>query len=344
MFSHRWGASSDLRSAACTRLCAVLLTLAASAVTATAEAQGRSASDSYPARPIRFIVPFPAGGFSDLLGRIVGQGIAETIGQPVVVENRPGASGNIGADAVAKAPPDGYTLLINSLNYVIGPNVMSMPFDTLSDFAPISQIASGPPSVMVVNPAAGYSAVRDVVARARANPGKLNIATAGAGTSTHLIGEMFRSRAGINAVLVPYKGGPAEFGSVASGEADVNFALVAAVLPLIQGGRLKPLAVTSSKRISLLPDVPTVAEAGLDGFEADNFIGLVAPAKTPRAVLDKLQREVATLIKKREFIERLERFGMMPVGSTPEEFDAFIKRELKKWADIAKAAGTTKGQ
>ena len=321
---------------------AVAVTLAGLAVAPSAVAQATAAGDTYPTRPIRLVVPFPPGGFSDLLGRLVGQGVAESIGQPVIVENRPGASGNIGADVVAKAQPDGYTLLLNSLNYVIGPNVMAMPFDTLTDFAPVSMVAGGPPQVMVVHPASGHRTVADLVAYARSNPGKLNIATAGPGTGTHLVGEMFRNYAKIEALLVPYKGGPAEFGAVVSGEANLNFPLVAAVLPLIQSGRLRPLAVTSAKRIPLLPEVPTMAEAGLQGFEADNFIGLVAPAKTPRTVIARLQREVAALTRKQDFVDRIERLGMRPVGSSPEEFDAFIREQLRKWAEVVKASGTGK--
>jgi tripartite-type tricarboxylate transporter receptor subunit TctC len=303
-------------------------------------AQPREGTEPYPSRPIRFVVPFPAGGFSDILARLIGQGVAETIGQPIVVENRPGAGGNIGADVVAKAQPDGYTLLINSLNYVIGPSVMSAPFDTVRDFAPVSLVASGPPLVMVVNPSSSYQSVGDVIAYAKANPGKLNIATAGAGTSTHLVGDMFKNHAAIDAVLVPYKGGPAEFGSVVSGEAHLNFPLVAAVLPLIQSGRLKPLAVTSRYRISVLADVPTMAEAGLDGFEADNFVGVVAPAKTPRPIVVRLHRELSALTKRAEFIERLQRLGMRPVANSPEEFDTFIKDQIKKWGDVVKASAS----
>lgn len=303
-------------------------------------AQDATGSDAYPNKPIRFIVPFPSGGFSDILGRFVGQKLSESVRQPVVIDNRPGASGNIGAEIVAKAPPNGYTLLINSLNYVINPSVLQLPFDPLKDFVPVSLIADGPPLIMVVNPASAYRSVQDVITLARSKPGQLNFATAGPGTSTHLAAELFRTMAGIVIVLVPYKGGTAEFSSVVSGETAVNFPLLPAALPLLQGGRLRALAVTSAKRSPALPELPTMAESGLPGFEAANFLGLVAPANTPRSIILKLHIEIASMSRQRDFVERLERFGMQPVGSTPDEFEKFIEQQIRKWAGVVRTAGS----
>jgi tripartite-type tricarboxylate transporter receptor subunit TctC len=302
----------------------------------TGAVPAQTGAEGYPSRTIQLVVPFPAGGFSDVLGRLIAQGLQERIGQPVIVDNRSGASGNLGTDVVAKARPDGYTLLIASLSNVISPNIVSTPFDTLRDFAPISMVASGPPLVMVVNPSSGYQSVKDVIAQAKANPGKLNVATAGAGTSTDLVAQMFKNHASIDVALIPYKG--ADFNSVVSGETHLNFALVAPALSLIQSGRLKALAVTSDHRVSVLPEVPTMAEAGLEGFEANSFIGVWAPAGTPPAVVDRLHRELSALAKSPEFRERVEKFGMRPEGSSPEAFRTFVRQQIKKWGDVVKGA------
>jgi tripartite-type tricarboxylate transporter receptor subunit TctC len=309
------------------------LTLAAGALAGTAAAQ------SFPAKSLRLVVPFPSGGFSDLLARLVGQKLTESVGQPVIVDNRAGAGGNIGADLVAKASPDGYTLLVSSLNYVINPSLMPPPFDPLKDLVGVSLVAEGPPLVMSVGASAPYRSVQDVVRIARSKPGQLNFATAGPGTSTHLAAEMFRNMTGVSIVLVPYKGGTAEYTAVMSGEAAVNFPLLPAVLPHLKGGRLQGLAVTSAKRIAAVPDLPTMAESGLAGFEINNFLGLMAPSGTPRPVLQKLQAEMSRIAAQRDFVERLEGYGMQPVAGSQEAFDRFIRQQMTKWAQVVRSTG-----
>lgn len=296
-------------------------------------------AQAYPSKPIRFIIPFPASGFSDILGRIVAQKLSESVGQPVVNDNRPGASGNIGAEMVAKAQPDGYTLLINAFNYVINPSVMQLSFDPLKDFAAVSLIADGPPQVLAVGPSSPYRSVQEVIAAARARPGQLNFATAGTGTSPHLAVELLRSMTGIDVVMIPYKGSVLAVSAVVSGEIAVSIPNLPTVLPLLKSGKLRGLAVTSAKRSSSVPELPTMIESGFPGFEMGGFLGLLAPLKTPRGIIQKLNSEMVVLTKQRDFIDRLDTFGMQPVGSTPEEFAQFMRDQIAKWARVFKSAG-----
>jgi tripartite-type tricarboxylate transporter receptor subunit TctC len=296
-------------------------------------------AQAYPSKPIRFVIPFPAGGFSDVTGRVVAQKLSDILGQPIISDNRPGAGGNIGADIAAKANPDGYTLLINSINFVINPSVIKPPFDPLKDFAGVSLIASGPPLVMTVSPASPWKSVQDVIDAAKAKPGKLNFAISGPGSSPQLITEMLKMMTGINVVQVPFKGSTLALTSVISGDISVVFPNLPVVIAHLKSGRLRALAVTSANRSPALPDVPTMAESGLPGFDIEGFLGLLAPAKTPRAVINKLSGEIAKIAKQPDFVARYAAFGMRPVGSTPEEIDRFTRDQIAKWAKVLKQAG-----
>ncbi|MBI4206414.1 MAG: tripartite tricarboxylate transporter substrate binding protein [Betaproteobacteria bacterium] len=296
---------------------------------------------AFPTKPIRFVIPFPAGGFSDITGRVVAQRLAESVSQPVVSDNRPGASGNIGADLVAKAAPDGYTLLINSINYVINPSVVKAPFDPVRDFTAVSLIASGPPLVMTVSAATPWKSVKDVINAAKAQPGKLNFANSGLGSSPHLSIELLKSMAGINVVQVPYKGAALAIGSLIGGDIAVVFPNLPVVLPHLKSGRVRGLAVTSARRSPALPDLPTMAEAGLPGFDVSGFLGLLAPAKTPRSIIGQLNTEIVRMAREPDFIERFAAFGMQPVGSTPAEMDRFTREQIAKWAKVLKEAGVS---
>lgn len=298
-------------------------------------------AQNYPDKPIRFVIPFPAGGFSDITGRILAQKLSDSLGQPVVSDNRPGAGGNIGADIVAKATPNGYVLLINSNNFVINPAVIKPPFDPVRDFAGVSLIASGPPLVMVVNSKSLWKSVQDVITAAKASPGKLNFATSGPGSSPHLITEQLRTMTGIDVVQVPFKGSAPALTSTMSGDVSVAFPNLPAVLTHLKSGRLRALAVTSANRSSALTDVPTMIESGLPGFEIEGFLGLLAPTKTPQAVINKLNREIARITKQQDFIDRYVSFGMEPVGSNAQEMDRFTRAQIAKWSKVLKQAGYT---
>lgn len=293
-----------------------------------------SVAQTYPGKPIRFVIPFPASGFSDILGRVVGQKLSESVGQPVVNDNRPGASGNIGADMVAKAQPDGYTLLVNAFNYVINPSVTTLTFDPIRDFSPISRIADGPAQVLAVGQSSPFKSLKDVIAYARAKPGQLNFATAGVGTSPHLAVELLRSMTGIDVVEVPYKGSVLALSAVVSGEIGVSFPNIPVAMPMIKSGKLRGLAVSGAKRSTVFPELPTMAESGLPGFELSGFLGLLAPKKTPAAIVRRLNAEMVAMTKHADFIERLDGFGMQPVGSTPEAFELYMREQIARWSKV----------
>jgi tripartite-type tricarboxylate transporter receptor subunit TctC len=293
----------------------------------------------YPQRPIRFVVPFPAGGFSDVTGRVMAQKLSEALGQPIISDNRPGASGNIGADIVAKATPDGYTFLVNAINFVINPSVIKPPFDPVRDFAGVSQIASGPPLVVTVSAASPWRNVKDIIAAAKAQPGKLRFATSGLGSSPHLTVELLKSTTGIDVVQVPFKGAALALSSVIGGDIEVVFPNLPVVLAHLESGRLRAIAVSSAKRSRALPDIPTMAESGLQGFDIQNFLGLLAPARTPRPILEKLSAEIARIAKQSAFIEQYARFGMEPVGNTPAEMERFTRDQIAKWSGVLRKAG-----
>jgi tripartite-type tricarboxylate transporter receptor subunit TctC len=298
-----------------------------------------AAAEDYPARPLRIVVPYPPGGTSDILARSIGQKLGESLGQPIVVENKPGANGNVGADLVAKAPPDGYTLLLADIGALaISPSVYpTLPFDPTKDFAPVTMVAYSP-HILVVHPAVAASSVKELIALAKAKPGKLNFAISGVGGAPHLAGVDFALRTGIDWAYIPYKGGSQAIADVAGGQADVTMNGMLATYPLVQGGKLKLLAVSSARRMSAIPDVPTLAESGLAGFESGSWQGVVAPAGTPRNVVARLNAEITRIVNSPEMRDNLGKQGADVRTNTPDEFAAFIRGEKMKWAKVVKDA------
>ena len=296
-------------------------------------------AQSYPAKPIRMMVPFPAGGGSDTIGRVIGQKLAERLGQPIVVENRPGAGGSIGADLVAKSPPDGHTILLGSTSELVQyPNVNpKIPYDPVRDFAPITLVGTVP-LVLIVHPSLPVRSVKELVAFSKARPGEINFGSAGNGSTTHLAVELFILMTGARMTHVPYKGSPQAVTDLVAGNVQLGIPTMPAALSFIRGGRAKALAVTSAKRTPVLPDVPTLQEAGVKGYETDLWTGILAPAGTPPAVLAKLHAEIVHVAGLPEVKEALGRQGAVADTSTPQEFSAFIKSEFAKWARVVKQA------
>ena len=305
------------------------------------------AQGAWPARPVRIVVPFNAGGTTDILARAVAQELTKALGQSFVVENKAGAGGNIGADQVAKAAPDGYTFLMGTVGtHAINKSLYAkMPYDPQKDFQPVTLVA-GVPNVMVVNTekaaARKVNTVQDFIKLAKANPGKLNMASSGNGTSIHLAGELFKSMTGVYMTHFPFTGSNPALFSLLAGDMDVMFDNLPSAMAHIKSGKLKALAVTSSTRSAALPDVPTVEEAGgpsLKGFEASSWFGLLAPAGTPMDIVNRVQQETAKALATPAMKERLQAQGAIPSGNTPAQFAQFIDREIRKWAPVVKASG-----
>ncbi|RAS01860.1 Bug family tripartite tricarboxylate transporter substrate binding protein [Cupriavidus alkaliphilus] len=303
------------------------------------------AADPYPAKPIRLVVPFAAGGTTDILARAVAAELGKLPGWNVVVDNKPGAGGNIGADIVAKAAPDGYTLLMGTVGtHGINQSLYGkLPFDPIKDFAPITEVAAVP-NVLVLNPAFAQQnkidSVKDLIAYARANPGKINMASSGNGTSIHLAGELFKTQTRTFMVHFPYKGSGPALTDLAGGTMQVMFDNLPSSMALIKSGKLKALAVTSAKPSPALPGVPTIAQAaGLPQYEASSWFGMLAPAGTPPEVIQRVHQEVAKALGAPAVRERLQAQGAEPVGNTPEQFAAFIRAETAKWAKVVKDSG-----
>ena len=294
----------------------------------------------YPTKPIRIVVPFPAGGTTDVLARAAAQKLTESLGQPVVVDNRPGAGGNIGAELVAKAAPDGYTLLMGTVGtHAINPSLYpKMPYDHVRDFVPIILVA-GVPNVLVVNPSLPVNSVQELIAYAKANPGKLNFASSGNGTSIHLSAELFKTMAGVQMTHVPYKGSAPALQDLVGGQVQLMFDNLPSSLALIKASKLKALAVTSKVRAPALPDVPTMAESGLPGFEASSWFGLLAPAGTPQPAITKVNAEIAKWLATPEAKEKLIAQGANVAGGTPEDFAQHIAAETAKWQKVVKDSG-----
>lgn len=294
----------------------------------------------YPSKPIRIIVQFTPGTSTDIIGRLVGQKLTEAWGQPVVVDNRPGAGAIIGTEAAAKAPADGYTLVMAvSSAFGINPGLVpNLPYDVMRDFSLITNVVLTPQTLLV--PAASpIKSVTELVAAAKAKPGALNYGSLGSGSTSHLTMELFRSTAGIQLTHVPYKGSPPAYTDLFSGNLQLMFDAVPAVIPHAKSGKLRALAVGSSSRSPFLPDVPTIAESGYPGFEAVGWIGLAAPAKTPEAVLNKINAEVVKILGTADMKERLAGLGVTPVGGTREQFTAFVRSEIAKWGKLIRDAG-----
>jgi tripartite-type tricarboxylate transporter receptor subunit TctC len=297
-------------------------------------------SQPYPSKPIRFVVPYPAGGPLDTVARLLGQKVSESTKQPVIVDNKPGAGGNIGADAVAKAAPDGYTILMGAVaTHAINPSLYAnMPYDAARDFIPVMQIASTP-NVLVVNPSVPAANVREFIAYAKANPGKLNFGSGSTGSAGHLAGELFKTLAGIDMTHVPYKGAAPAMNDLIGGQIQLMFDNLASSLAQVRAGRIRALAVTTARRSSLAPELPTVAESGLPGFDINTWFGLFVPAATPREVVEKLHSEFARAITATDVREKMLSLGAEPVGNTPDEFAAYVRAEAGKYARVVKASG-----
>ncbi|RYF80537.1 MAG: tripartite tricarboxylate transporter substrate binding protein [Comamonadaceae bacterium] len=297
------------------------------------------AQDGYPNKPIRVVVPFAAGSTTDIIARAIADKMGQSMGQTLVVDNRGGASGTIGQQAVATAAPDGYTIMIHSSSHTVSPSTFAkLPFDTLADFAPVTPISSTP-NVLVISPSKNIKTVQDLVARAKANPGTLNFASAGQGSATHLNAEKFKMAAKIDATNIPFKGSGEAVSEVLSGRVDYYFSPISPVIGQIKDGQLLALAVGSPKRASALPDVPTTTEAGVPGSEFNFWIGMMAPAKTPKAIVNRLHDEVVKALATPEVKERFLKLGADAWTLKPEQFDAYIRDEIKSNAALVKAAG-----
>ena len=292
----------------------------------------------YPQRAIKLIVPFPPAGATDIVGRIVAQKLGERFGQAVVVENRPGAGGSIGSDLVAKSAPDGYTLLMaTSSTHSIGPALQKLPYDPIKDFAAITHVANVP-NVLVVSPKLPVASVKELIEYAKARPGKLNFASSGIGTIVHLNGEFFKMLTGVDIVHVPYKGTALSIPDLANGSVAMLFDSLASAMPNVKSGTVKPLALNATRRSHLLPDVPTLAEAGLPAFDRYTWFGMFAPAGTPADIVRRVQAEVAAALKAPDLRERFDAVGAEPVGSTPEAFVERIRSDAVRWAEVIRTA------
>jgi tripartite-type tricarboxylate transporter receptor subunit TctC len=317
----------------CTERAALAALFAVAAGAAAAQA-------NYPVKAIRYVVPFPAGGPLDIVARAIGQELTKAWNQPVIVDNRPGAGGNIGADLVAKAPADGYTILMGAVStHAINVTLYSkLPYDPIKDFAPVTLITSVP-NVLVVHPSLPVKNVKDLIALAKAHPGQLNFASGSTGSAGHLAGELFNSMAGVQMTHIPYKGAAPAVIDLIAGHVSLMFDNLSSALPNIKAARVRALAVTTLKRSPLLPDLPTISESGLRGFDISTWFGIFAPAGTPPDVVAKLNGEIVRILHTREMTERLAALGAEPVGNKPDEFAAFIKTEIPKYAKVIKASG-----
>ncbi len=300
-----------------------------------------AAAEPYPTRPVRLVVPFPPGGTTDIFARTMGERLSRALGQNVVIENRGGAGGNLGSDAVAKAEPDGYTLVMGTVGtHAINQSLYrQMPYDALRDFAPVAFVA-GVPNVLVVNPKnVKARLVQEFIAEAKASQKVLNMASSGNGTSIHLSGEMFKQLTGVNLVHVPYRGSGPAVNDLVGGQVDLMFDNLPSSIEQIRAGNLRAIALTSAKRSQALPDVPTIAEGGVPGFEASSWFGIFAPAKTPREIVERLNSEVRKALAEPDLQKRYAEIGGEIRLYSPDEFRAFVAAELEKWSGVVKASG-----
>ena len=299
-----------------------------------------AAAQRYPSKPIRFVVPYSPGGPLDTVARLTGQKVSEAVKQPVIVDNKPGAGGNIGADIVAKSPADGYTILMGAVaTHAINPTLYaSIPYDPVRDFAPVTQLATTP-NILVVHPSIPASNVRELIAYAKSNPGRLNFGSGSTGSAGHLAGELFKSMAGVEMTHVPYKGAAPAMQDLVGGQIQLMFDNLASALGQVRAGKVKGLAVTTAKRTSLAPDLPAIAESGLPGFDISTWFGIFVPAGTPRDVVDRLHAEFTRALAAPDVREKILNLGAEPVGNRPEEFAAYIRQEAEKYARVIKASG-----
>jgi tripartite-type tricarboxylate transporter receptor subunit TctC len=312
------------------RCVALLLCAAASAASA----------QNYPSKPIKYIVPFQPGGTTDILGRIVAFKLQEAWGQPVVVENRPGAGGAVGAELTAKAPPDGYTIMGGTIStHAINASVYDkLPYDPIKDFEPVTQLAQQP-NMLVVHPSIPANNVQELIALLKKNPDKYTYSTSGNGTSAHLAGELFKSMSGTQMQHVPYKGSPQAIADALAGQVSMSFDNISTAYPPAKSGKLRALAVTTAKRSSLAPEVPTMGESGLKGYELGSWHGVFAPAKTPKEIVQKLNAEIVKAVHAADVKDKLAALGVEPVGTSVTEFSAFVRAEVPKWAKVVKESG-----
>ena len=306
---------------------------------ATTGAQAQSVAAAYPTRPVRMIVPYPAGGTTDLIARMLAQKLGEAWHQTVVVENKGGAAGVVGSEYVAKSPPDGYTILMGSgTTHSSGPAVNpKIPYNAITDFSPVSLVATFP-NVLLVNPSVPAKTLPEFIALLKANPGKYNFASSGVGGTLHLAAELFMMTSGTKMTHVPYKGPGAALADLMAGRVECEFDNMTSGLPLAQSGKLRALGVTSLKRSPAAPDVPAIAEV-LPGFEANSWVGLLMPARVPADIVNKFSAETRRILSEPEFKKKLAELGSAPGGDTPEEFSAFIKKDTDRWRKVVKAAG-----
>ena len=302
-------------------------------------ARAAEPASSYPSKPVRMIVGYAPGGGSDIMGRIMGQELSKALGHQMIVENRAGAAQNIAAEYIAKSPADGYTLFMSSA--ALGINISLYPkinYHPVRDFAPIALFAISP-NLLITHPSLPVKTLKEFVAFAKQNPGKLNYSTSGSGSTQHLSGEMLKVMAGIGIVHIPYRGSAPSITALLSGEVEFSFSNIPSVISYLQSNRLRAIAITSAKRSQLLPALPTMAEAGVPNFETSTWYGLLAPAATPRDIVMKLNNAVNTIVKNAEFNKRLAQLGADPVADTPEYFGNYLKAEIERWAPVVKASG-----
>ena len=299
-------------------------------------------AQNYPVKPVTIVVPFAPGGTTDILARIVGQGMQTELGQPFVVDNRAGAGGNIGASLAAKAAGDGYTLFMGTVGtHAINQALYKkMPFDPVKDFAPISRVATVP-NLLVAHPSQPYKTVKELIAYAKANPGKVTFGSPGSGASPHVSGELFKSMTGTDLLHVPYKGSAPAMTDLLGGQINIMFDNMPSAIQHVRSGKLRPIAVTTAKRSPEMPDIPTIAEAGVPGYEAMSWFGLFAPAATPKPVLDKLNAALVKVLNQADVKKKIAEQGGDVVAETPEQFAAFIKSETAKWGKVVKESGAT---
>jgi tripartite-type tricarboxylate transporter receptor subunit TctC len=297
-----------------------------------------AAADDYPSRPIRLIIPFPPGGSNDVVGRIIAQQLGQKLGQTIFVDNRAGAGGVVGTDLAAKSAPDGYTLLVISIAHAVDPFIYKEPYDPIKDFAPVAILATGT-NVLTVNPSVPVHSVKELIDLAQAKPGFLNYASAGIGSFQNLSGELFKVMAGVDIVHVPYKGGGPSMLAVIAGEAQIMFSSIVQTVSNIEGGRLRALATGGAKRSPIMPELPTVAEAGVPGYVASDWWGILAPAGTPQPIVDKLHGAIEEVLRSDDTKKNLDLQGATPLHMSTAEFGAYIKAEMIKWGPVVTKAG-----
>jgi tripartite-type tricarboxylate transporter receptor subunit TctC len=314
---------------------AAILWVLSAAVASTFDAV---AADNYPAKPVKIVVPYTPGGGADILARTLAAALTPKLGQTVIVENRPGANTITGTEYVANAPPDGYTLMLTPASFAINPGFYKLPYDTLHGFEPVGLVALVP-LLLVTNPAVPVNSVTDLIALARAQPGKLTFASYGSGSPAHLAGELFKSMTGVDMLHIPYKGSAPGLADIVAGHVSLSFSSMSPAVPLVKSGRLKAIAVSTSNRVAAMKEIPTIAESGVPGYEVQAWNGIIAPAGTPKDVVAKLNKAIADIVATTEFRERIRAQGFEPDSSSPEEFRALIQRDIVKWAKVIKESG-----